>query len=159
AARTKLAPPGPKSRSSGKETEGSGFCSVKALAAAPQVPRGGLASNKGAHHMSQPASRGRREDAWPPGRAPLTPARREREQEPTSPAGATAPAGLLLAAGPARRRRPGAVLAVVVLGSAMAFIDATIVNISVPSIAAQFPAEPLSGISWVLNGYNIVFAA
>jgi NTE family protein len=41
----------------------------------------------------------------------------------------------------------------------MAFVDATIVNIAVPSIVAQFPAEPLSSVSWVLNGYNVVFAA
>jgi NTE family protein len=50
-------------------------------------------------------------------------------------------------------------MAVAVLGSAMAFVDATIVNIAVPSIVAQFPAEPLSSVSWVLNGYNVVFAA
>jgi NTE family protein len=56
-------------------------------------------------------------------------------------------------------RSPGLVMAVAVLGTAMAFVDATIVNIAVPSIAAQFPAEPLSSVSWVLNGYNVVFAA
>ena len=56
-------------------------------------------------------------------------------------------------------RPAGLVMAVAVMGSAMAFIDATIVNIAVPSIAAQFPAAPLSSISWVLNAYNIVFAA
>lgn len=41
----------------------------------------------------------------------------------------------------------------------MAFVDATIVNIAVPSIARQFSDSPLSSISWVLNAYNIVFAA
>ena len=60
----------------------------------------------------------------------------------------------------ARRAKPaGLVMAVAVLGSAMAFVDATVVNIAVPSIVAQFPAEPLSSVSWVLNAYNIVFAA
>ena len=60
------------------------------------------------------------------------------------------------------RRRistPRAVLAVAVLGSFMAFIDATIVNIAVPNIAKQFPGSALSSVSWVLNAYNIVFAA
>ncbi len=67
--------------------------------------------------------------------------------------GATPPAGT------ARRvSAPQAVLAVAVLGTFMAFVDATIVNIAVPSIAQQF-SKPLSSISWVLNAYNIVFAA
>src|ERR1700683_4168025 len=62
----------------------------------------------------------------------------------------------------ASRRRistPRAVLAVAVLGSFMAFVDATIVNIAVPSIAKHFAGSPLSSVSWVLNAYNIVFAA
>ena len=53
---------------------------------------------------------------------------------------------------------PRAVLAVAVLGTFMAFVDATIVNIAVPSIAHEF-CGPLSSVSWVLNAYNIVFAA
>ncbi len=63
---------------------------------------------------------------------------------------------------PARTRRvssAGAVLAVAVLGSFMAFVDATIVNIAVPNIAHDFSGSRLSGVSWVLNAYNIVFAA
>jgi NTE family protein len=52
-----------------------------------------------------------------------------------------------------------AVLAVAVLGSFMAFVDATIVNIAVPSIAKHFAGSPLSSVSWVLNAYNIAFAA
>jgi NTE family protein len=61
---------------------------------------------------------------------------------------------------PARRiSTPGAVLAVAVLGSFMAFVDATIVNIAVPNIAKHFTGSPLSSVSWVLNAYNIVFAA
>jgi len=60
------------------------------------------------------------------------------------------------------RRRvstPLAVLAVAVLGSFMAFVDATIVNIAVPNIAHHFSGSRLSSVSWVLNAYNIVFAA
>lgn len=50
-------------------------------------------------------------------------------------------------------------LAVAVLGSSMAFIDASSVNIAVPNIAEHFPGARLSHVSWVLNAYNIVFAA
>jgi NTE family protein len=63
---------------------------------------------------------------------------------------------------PARTRRgvaPQRALAVAVLGVFMAFVDATIVNIAVPSIARDFSGSSLSSISWVLNAYNIVFAA
>ena len=61
----------------------------------------------------------------------------------------------------ARRRgpSPNAVLAIAALGAAVAFVDATIVNIAFPSIAQSFPETPISSLSWVLNAYNIVFAA
>jgi hypothetical protein len=51
------------------------------------------------------------------------------------------------------------VLAIASLGGAVAFIDATIVNIAFPDIARSFPGTPIATLSWVLNGYNIVFAA
>jgi EmrB/QacA subfamily drug resistance transporter len=41
----------------------------------------------------------------------------------------------------------------------MSFLDVTIVNIAFPDIRASFPASSLSGLSWILNAYNIVFAA
>ena len=41
----------------------------------------------------------------------------------------------------------------------MAFLDVTIVNIAFPSIGRAFPETSLAGLSWVLNAYNIVFAA
>jgi EmrB/QacA subfamily drug resistance transporter len=41
----------------------------------------------------------------------------------------------------------------------MAFLDVTIVNVAFPSIRAEFPGTSLAGLSWVLNAYNIVFAA
>jgi MFS family permease len=41
----------------------------------------------------------------------------------------------------------------------MAFLDVTIVNVAFPSIAADFPGTSLADLSWVLNAYNIVFAA
>ena len=68
-------------------------------------------------------------------------------------------------AGPALDRRvrrkpsPRTVLAIASLSGAIAFIDATIVNIAFPDIAHSFPGTPISALSWVLNAYNIVFAA
>ena len=41
----------------------------------------------------------------------------------------------------------------------MAFLDATIVNIAFPALQRAFPADFTASISWVLNAYNIVFAA
>ena len=75
----------------------------------------------------------------------------------------TAAAQDIEVAGPGTRTRrvsaPGVVLTVAVLGTFMAFVDATIVNIAVPSIGAEFSGSNLSSISWVLSAYNIVFAA
>jgi NTE family protein len=58
-----------------------------------------------------------------------------------------------------RRPSPRTVLAIASLGAAVALIDATIVNIAFPDIARSFPGTSLSTLSWVLNAYNIVFAA
>src|SRR5215475_10817332 len=58
-----------------------------------------------------------------------------------------------------RRPSPQIVLAVASLGAAVAFVDATIVNIAFPNIARSFPGTSISTLSWVLNAYNIVFAA
>jgi EmrB/QacA subfamily drug resistance transporter len=41
----------------------------------------------------------------------------------------------------------------------MSFLDVTIVNIAFPDIRASFGDTSLAGLSWVLNAYNIVFAA
>ena len=51
------------------------------------------------------------------------------------------------------------VLAIASLGAAVAFVDATIVNIAFPNIAQSFRGTSISSLSWVLNAYNIVFAA
>ncbi len=62
----------------------------------------------------------------------------------------------------ADRRRgpePRVVLAIASLGAAVAFVDATIVNIAFPNIAHAFRGTSISSLSWVLNAYNIVFAA
>src|SRR5689334_13943663 len=41
----------------------------------------------------------------------------------------------------------------------MGFLDVTIVNIAFPDIRDSFSDTSLAGLSWVLNAYNIVFAA
>jgi EmrB/QacA subfamily drug resistance transporter len=41
----------------------------------------------------------------------------------------------------------------------MGFLDVTIVNIAFPDIEASFSHTSLAGLSWILNAYNIVFAA
>jgi NTE family protein len=62
---------------------------------------------------------------------------------------------------PVRRRAPAPakVLAIASLGASVAFVDATIVNIAFPAIERSFRGTSLSTLSWVLNAYNIVFAA
>ncbi|MFG3257136.1 MFS transporter [Streptomyces sp. NPDC048172] len=56
-------------------------------------------------------------------------------------------------------RRVGVPAAIALVGTFVAFLDATIVNIAVPDIVRSFPAARLSTVSWVLNAYNVVFAA
>ena len=60
-----------------------------------------------------------------------------------------------------RRRgpQPRTVLAIASMGAGMAFVDATIVNIAFPDIARSYPHASIAALSWVLNAYNIVFAA
>ncbi|WP_320668604.1 MFS transporter [Patulibacter defluvii] len=60
---------------------------------------------------------------------------------------------------PRAEHPPGLVLAVASLGVFMAFVDATVVNIAFPDIERSFPTTGLDGLQWVLNAYNIVFAA
>jgi len=73
--------------------------------------------------------------------------------------GHAAPGGPALSRRVRRRPSPRTVLAIASLGAAVAFIDATIVNIAFPDIARSFPGTSISALSWILNAYNIVFAA
>ena len=50
-------------------------------------------------------------------------------------------------------------LLVAAFGAFLAFLDSTIVNIAFPNIQKSFPTYAISSLSWVLNAYNIVFAA
>ena len=53
----------------------------------------------------------------------------------------------------------GQVLLVACSGAFLAFLDATIVNVAFPSIRESFDDTSIGDLSWVLNAYNIVFAA
>ena len=50
------------------------------------------------------------------------------------------------------------VLAATVLGSAMAFVDATVVNVALPSIGQSFDAG-LAGLAWTINAYTLALAS
>ncbi|SON60028.1 putative NTE family protein [Mycobacterium simulans] len=69
--------------------------------------------------------------------------------------------GLGRPATPLTRRRqpsPASVLLVSGFGAFLAFLDSTIVNVAFPDIQRYFHSG-ISDLSWVLNAYNIVFAA
>jgi EmrB/QacA subfamily drug resistance transporter len=50
------------------------------------------------------------------------------------------------------------VLATTALGSGMAFLDGTVVNVALPSIGADLDAE-VSGLQWIINGYMLMLAS
>ena len=54
---------------------------------------------------------------------------------------------------------PSRVLLVASFGAFLAFLDATIVNVAFPSIRESFGETGIGTLSWVLNAYNITFAA
>ncbi|MFE7629807.1 MFS transporter [Kocuria sp. NPDC057446] len=56
------------------------------------------------------------------------------------------------------QRRARWVLAATVLGSALTFIDTTVVSIALPSVGADLDAGS-TGLTWVVNGYTLTLAA
>ncbi len=56
-------------------------------------------------------------------------------------------------------RRMSAVIAVLALAVFMSSLDLFIVNLAFPYIGREYRGTSLSALSWVLNGYTIVFAA
>ncbi|MDX6520442.1 MAG: hypothetical protein QOF08_1047, partial [Gaiellales bacterium] len=58
-----------------------------------------------------------------------------------------------------RQPSPTAVLLVAAFGAFLAFLDSTIVNIAFPAIQRYFHSSDIGSLSWVLNAYNIAFAA
>ncbi|MEV6873303.1 MFS transporter [Amycolatopsis sp. NPDC051128] len=55
--------------------------------------------------------------------------------------------------------KPGLVLLVVSTAAFLAGLDTFIVTIAFPGIRAAFPGDGLATLSWVLNGYTVLFAA
>src|SRR4051794_26521557 len=55
--------------------------------------------------------------------------------------------------------RPSLVLAVVSAAVFRASLDLFVVNVAFPDIQEQFGGTSLASLSWVLNGYTIVFAS
>jgi EmrB/QacA subfamily drug resistance transporter len=55
--------------------------------------------------------------------------------------------------------KPNQVLAIVCVGIVLANLDLFIVNVALPNIGNDFPGTTLESLSWILNGYAIVFAA
>lgn len=55
--------------------------------------------------------------------------------------------------------RPGQVLAIVCAGVVLANLDLFIVNVALPDIARDLGDADLGKLSWILNGYAIVYAA
>ncbi|CAN5502114.1 MFS transporter [soil metagenome] len=67
----------------------------------------------------------------------------------------------LLETPPATRRSPSPnlVLAIASIGVFMTVLDLFIVNVAFPDIQRDFDGSTLSKLSWILNGYAIVYAA
>jgi MFS family permease len=51
------------------------------------------------------------------------------------------------------------VLLIVCAGAVLASLDLFIVNVALPEMSRDLGAHDLSGLSWVLNGYTIVYAS
>jgi MFS family permease len=96
--------------------------------------------------MTESATSGGRSGELPRGTAATAP-------------GCTAPARAEQPGDTVRRGRFGAVFAVVTAGVAVVNLDMFIVNVALPAVARSFGGTDLASLSWVLNGYAIVFAA
>jgi len=73
--------------------------------------------------------------------------------------GAAAAHGGAPRAARSRDAAPGLVLAIVCAGVILASLDLFIVNVALPVIARDFGHASLGELSWVLNGYAIVYAS
>lgn len=60
---------------------------------------------------------------------------------------------------PGAAARPGQVLAIVCAGVVLANLDLFIVNVALPDIARDLGDANLGKLSWILNGYAIIYAA
>src|SRR5204863_7398013 len=55
--------------------------------------------------------------------------------------------------------RAGAVFVVTALGTFMASLDLSIVNVAFPDIEASYPHASSAALSWIITAYSIVFGA
>lgn len=62
------------------------------------------------------------------------------------------------AASPCRPAQAGWILTATILGSSMAFIDGTVVNVALPALQKDFGATVL-GVQWVIESYSLTLAA
>jgi len=60
---------------------------------------------------------------------------------------------------PATAPRAGLVFAVTALGTFMASLDLSIVNVAFPDIEASYPEASSASLSWIITAYSIVFGA
>lgn len=67
--------------------------------------------------------------------------------------------GRRLSKEPAKASSPGEVLVIVCAGVVLASLDVFIVNLALPQIARDLGTSDLSALSWILNGYTIVYAS
>jgi EmrB/QacA subfamily drug resistance transporter len=63
-----------------------------------------------------------------------------------------------LATSPCRRGQGAWILAATIIGSSMAFIDSTVVNIALPALQSGFGASVV-GVQWVVESYGLTLAA
>src|SRR3977135_4643463 len=61
-------------------------------------------------------------------------------------------------AAPCTKRQQTWVLAACVLGSSMAFIDTSVVNVALPKMESEL-ATTLSAMTWVINAYTLCMSA
>src|SRR5271156_3484245 len=54
--------------------------------------------------------------------------------------------------------RPGLILTCTILASGLAFVDGSVVNVALPSIARSLHADA-SALQWVINGYLLPLSA
>ena len=50
------------------------------------------------------------------------------------------------------------ILLATVLGSGIAFLDATVVNVALPTIGTELNAS-IAGLQWIVNGYTLTLAS
>ncbi|MFI0901392.1 DHA2 family efflux MFS transporter permease subunit [Streptomyces sp. NPDC020983] len=78
---------------------------------------------------------------------------------PTAPAAQAGPEGTARTPPGGSPARPGAVLLLSAGATFIAFLDTTVVNVAFPDLAADFPADKVSDLSWVVSSYAVLFAA